>query len=319
MNKLLRIVVLVGWTVLASGIALAADKERNPKPDPNALEMVLARIRGHAAKNDWQADGWSDATIETWLETTTAVLATASGQPNYKLPVKFADVRAVDPKNIRLAIQGGGLIVGSNVKITHANRHLILADGNADVSFADNCVIVARGVVSIAHCNNSLIVAGSAVEISHDGNGIRGAGAGSMVLCRGWVDISHCQGTCVLAHEGITVSHARGATFFGPEPKTSSRDAACQVVKLPMGFPVEPRPEDPLEKKLEILGAVKPKGIVFRFDGKRYTADLNQPIVDESGMIVAALTGWKVSFVGDELAVISNGQVDVPFRLPEGQ
>jgi hypothetical protein len=186
------------------------------------------------------------------------------------------------------------------------------------VGFVENCVIVARGVVSIAHCSNSVIVSGTAVEISHE-NSIGAMGPGSMVLCRGRVDISHSRGTFILAHEGVTVSHAHGSTFVGPEPKTSHRDGACKVLKLPLDFPVEPRVTDPLERKIEILGAVKPKGLVFRFDGKRYAADLDQPITDESGGIAAGLAGWKVTFVGDDLAALSNGQVDVPFRLPSGE
>ena len=51
-------------------------------------------------------------------------------------------------------------------------------------------------------------------------------------------------------------------------------------------------------------------------DGKRYVADLNKPIVDEAGNAVASLDRWKATFVGDETAVLSNGRVDVPFRLP---
>jgi hypothetical protein len=170
--------------------------------------------------------------------------------------------------------------------------------------------------VSVAHCNNSLIVSGTLVEISHDGNGIRNPAGGSVVLCRGRVDVGHATGTLIVAHEGTTVSHAHSATFVGGEPQTSSRDAACKVVKLPVRFPVEPRSAHALERKIEILGAVTPKGILFRFAGKRYAADLNSPIVDESGEKVPALEGWRVTFVGDEGAALSDGRVDIPFRLP---
>lgn len=307
--------IAASGSLLAAGNLLAADKERNPRPDPNSLAMVLERIRTHAGKDEWRKEGWSDPTLEKWLESTIAALGAMNGKGDYKLPIKLADVRAVDPKFPRGIREGGFLLVGSNVNVTHANRYIVLADGSADISYAENCVIVARGVVSIAHCSNSVIVSGTAVEISHE-NGIRAMGPGSMVLCRGRVDIGHSHGTFILAHEGASVSHAHATTFFGPEPTTSHRDGDCKVIKLPIGFPVEPRVTDPFEKKIEILGAVKPKGVVFRFDGKRYVADLNQPIMDEGGIAVAGLAGWKVTFVGDEMAALSNGQVDVPFQLP---
>jgi hypothetical protein len=61
---------------------------------------------------------------------------------------------------------------------------------------------------------------------------------------------------------------------------------------------------------------VNPKGIVFRWEGKCYVADVNAPIVDESGEPVASLKGWKLTLVGDGIAAFSDGSVDVPFRLP---
>ncbi|MCI0359091.1 MAG: hypothetical protein L0211_11485 [Planctomycetaceae bacterium] len=318
MNGKLAVITLFLGLLVAEGSALAADKERNPKPDPNSLGMMVERIRGHASKDEWREAGWSDPTLEKWLETTVAALGALDGKGDYKLPVKMAEARAADPMAFRRPGEGTSLVVGTNVKLTHCDRYFVLADGNAEVSFARNCVIVARGVVSISHCSNSVVVSGTAVEIGHE-NGLRDAGPGSMVLCRGRVDIAHSRGTFILAHEGATVSHANGTTFVGPEPKTSHRDATCKVIKSPLGFPVEPRPADPLESKIEVLGAVKPRGLVFRFAGKRYVADLAEPIVDESGLAVAALAAWKVTFVGDEFAALSNGRVDVPLKLPSGE
>ena len=310
------------WTSLALAAlvatpVLAVDIERNPQANPNGLHMVLGRIRAHAKSNEWQAENWSDPVIEKWLENAAALLRDAAGKEAGQLPVKFADVRPVAAPGGGRILRGGQLIVGQDVQVNHASKSIILADGNAEVGFAESSIIVARGVVSVAHCNNSVIVSGTFVEVAHDGNGLRDAAGGSTVLCRGRANISHCTGTLILAQEGATVSHARGATFFGLEPKTSSRDAGCKVLKLPPDFPLEPRTEDPLEKKIEVLGSVKPKGLVFRVEGKRVVADLGQPIVDEAGAAVAALAGWRLSFVGDEVAAFSNGEVDVPFVLPQ--
>jgi hypothetical protein len=316
MNRARRCSSLAIAALLVSP-ALAVDVERNPKANPNGLHMVLGRIHAHAKSNEWQAENWSDPVIEKWLENAAVLLSEAAGKEAGKLPVKFADVRPVAAAGGGRFLRGGHLIVGRDVEVNHASKSIIFADGNAEIGFAESCIIVARGVVSIAHCNNSVVVSGTFIEISHDGNIPRDVAGGSTVLCRGRTDISHCAGTLVLAQEGATVSHARGTTFFGLEPKTSSRDPACKVVKTPPDFLLEPRAEDPLEKKIEALGSVRPKGLVFRFDGKRYAADVGQAIVDESGAPVEALADWRVTFVGHEAAAFSNGEVDVPFLLPK--
>jgi hypothetical protein len=247
---------------------------------------------------------------------------TAAGRKDYKLPVKFAGAK---PHKAGAFLRGDGgnafLTVGKNVEVSHASHLIVLADGNADVGFADNCIVVARGVVSVAHCNNSLIVSGTAVEISHDGNFGRGEKAGSVILCRGSVDISHAHGSCIVAHEGSTISHADGVALVGgptatPRERGIPGDAPNTNAKLPPGFPVEPRMPHSMEKKVTVLGAVRPKGIVFRFADKRYVADLHQPIVNESGEKVGELEKWQLAHVGDEIAVLSDGSVDVPFRLP---
>jgi hypothetical protein len=316
------------WWVLVFGLfaiclvsSEAADTDRNPKPDPNGLPMILERIRGHAEKDEWKAGAWTDATIEKWLENAAGLATTAAGRKDYKLPVKFEGARPL-AAGVRSTLgQSPKLTVGKNVELSHAQNVIVLADGNADVSFADNCIIVARGVVSVGHCNNSLIVSGTAIEISHDGNLGRGERAGSVVLCRGSVDIAHANGTCIVAHEGSTISHASGVALVGgptapPRERGIPGDTPNASAKLPPGFPVEPRMPHSMEKKVAVLGAVQPKGIIFRFAGKRYVADLHQPIVNESGEKVAELEKWQLAHVGDEIAVLSDGDVDVPFRLP---
>jgi hypothetical protein len=317
MNRWIWLVAAAGWMTLAATAALAADTERDIRPNPNGLPAILERIQALERSGDWKADGWTDPAIEKWLENAAKTIATAADRADYELPVKFADVRAAAPGARIRGLEGGVLVVGSDVNVAHARRHIILADGNADVSFADHCIIIARGVVSVSHCNNSLIVSGTLVEISHDGNGFGGMPAGSIVLCRGRADIGHAKGTCVLGHEGVEIAHAHGVTFFGAAPTTSHRDGVCKVLKVPPSFPVEPRSAHALEKKIEVLGSVRPKGLVFRFDSKRYFASLNEEIVNEAGEKVPGLDGWRVTFVGDESAAISSGSIDVPLRLPK--
>jgi hypothetical protein len=162
-----------------------------------------------------------------------------------------------------------------------------------------------------------VVVSGTLVEISHDGNGLGGMRSGSVVLSRGPVDIAHATGTMLFAHDGATISHAHGATFIDTFVQTGGGREGCKEAKLPAEVRLEPRTKHELESKIAVIGAVKPKGIVFRFEKKRYVAELNAPIGDEAEQPVAALKDWQLVLVGDSWAVMTDGAVDLPLRLPE--
>jgi hypothetical protein len=48
---------------------------------------------------------------------------------------------------------------------------------------------------------------------------------------------------------------------------------------------------------------------------RRYVADLNEPIVDEAGQPVEALRDWKVTCIGDSVAILSTASADAVVRV----
>ena len=49
---------------------------------------------------------------------------------------------------------------------------------------------------------------------------------------------------------------------------------------------------------------------VLELPGRRYVADLGQPIVDEAGAAVEPLQGWKLTFATDKFAILSRDRSD---------
>ena len=45
---------------------------------------------------------------------------------------------------------------------------------------------------------------------------------------------------------------------------------------------------------------------VFWYKGRRYVADVDQPVMGETGAAVPELAGWTISVVGGDFAVLSN-------------
>ena len=57
-------------------------------------------------------------------------------------------------------------------------------------------------------------------------------------------------------------------------------------------------------------------GIVIRYDGRRYVAPIDQPILDEAGQVVEALRDWKLVQRTGSLAIFSSPTGDLAVRLP---
>jgi hypothetical protein len=113
-----------------------------------------------------------------------------------------------------------------------------------------------------------------------------------------------------------------GQVGQGAPPKS------VQIADLPLG----PMPSHSLGDKIAFLGAVHTKrkaqaglviprpgsrgdteatSAVFRYEGRRYVADREQPIVDEAGNVVESLKDWRLTFVEDKVAIFSNQTADV--------
>src|SRR5262245_30389994 len=114
---LLASVVVVG----ASAAAAAGDIERDPPPG-ESLQLVLDRIRTHAAGEAWKENGWTDAAIEGWIDKLLKQLSSATGK-DFKPPVRLKDVKPPDA-NV-LANPGGDAVLRGALRIGKSAKHTI--------------------------------------------------------------------------------------------------------------------------------------------------------------------------------------------------
>jgi hypothetical protein len=324
--------------LISSGSA-RAEVPRKPPPPGDTLQAVLDSIHNHAAGEAWKEPGWKDAAIEAWLDKLVGSVAKAADYPDLKLPMRFANVKAGDQPMGRTL--SGALLVGKDIdlKTTSLRNCIILADGNVDISGADNCVIVSRGTVAVHSISQlSVIVAGTLVKLQLDGR--PNNDAGSLVVSRGWVDMGRSSyGTMVAAHEGVHAGRFQGTIFINmpvPPARLDPRGANASRSLSVNDLPLERLPVHALSEKITLLGVLHgkleqpagfggvalagrlvsgPMGIVFRFESRKYVAELGQPIVDESGKPVEALRHWKLTQVAGKVAVLSGAEADAVVHI----
>lgn len=121
------------------------------------------------------------------------------------------------------------------------------------------------------------------------------------------------------------------------------RDTASRSIKVP-DLPLEALRIHPLGEKLKVLGVLygdaptastprgaprpppttisalnrgglEPTTIIFQFEGRRYFADVGRPILDEAGDPVAALQGWKLIWLANQLAILSGPEAVTVLRM----
>jgi hypothetical protein len=332
---------LVAFVVLlAEPHAAWGEIPREAIPYDDTLQMVLDRIHEHAKDEAWRAPGWKDDKIEAWLEKLVAAVAKGTERPELKLPVRMADLQAADPT--RLTLRGSGRLITSGPQVfLGARDSLILSDGNLELMIPQNCVIVARGVVKTSGARNCVIVAGSYIGTEYDGEP-GGRVGGSLLVSRGIIDARSANGSTLIAGLGSNVERSDGAIFVNqPVPvelQPFPRQKEPRSVEI-ANLPLEPLPKVPLAEKMILLGTIvtppvppQPRvpgqmpvprpttrggnftGAVFHFDKQRYVADLNQPIVDQSGQPVEALAGWELTFASDRVALFSREGSDALVR-----
>src|SRR5690349_20105671 len=179
--------------VLALGLAILlmlgrAAHSETPNAASDTLQSVLDRVHEHAAQNARRQDGWKDDKIEAWLDKLTGKIAKAADFPEWKLPVRLADVKPVEDLTGRTFNQA--LLVGKNFHLpsVQLRNSVILADGNVDVGGLEGCVVVARGAASAARSTWSVIVAGAYVKVGTDGQPSK-SDNGSLIATRGWANV----------------------------------------------------------------------------------------------------------------------------------
>jgi hypothetical protein len=315
------------WPALA---ARADDPKLSP-PKKDTLDAVLQRIREHAAGEAWKQPGFQDDEIEKWLDKLIGSIAKASEINDLKLPVRLTGVR---PRERLQPRAGGTSMLWDSLAVCHdadwkdtsVQRSIILASGDVDVDVVRDSVIVAGGVITIhGSSEGSVFVAGTMVILGeYDGSAGRDE-RGSVVVSRGWADLGErAHGTIVAAQKGISAVSTEGAVIVnGPLPATQ-RGAAIDIrgrsVRV-ADLPLESHVIHPLSTKIKVTGVmhgpvktsasqggrvtVAPAAAIIQLDGRRYVADLGQPILDEAGKPVAALADWKLHAITTSQAVFS--------------
>jgi hypothetical protein len=218
----------------------------------------------------------------------------------------------------------------------------VLSDGNVLVDGLENCVVVARGAVSSNSSVSSVIVSGAYARITSDGEP-RNLDNGSLIVSRGWAYIQNIHGSIVLAPEGVTIgTMVDGGIFVNStlvlrdsfSPTSQRKPRSIKVRNLP----IDDLPEHPLSKQITIQGVIypqaieppdrlqgfmnnnnnpkpRPTGVVIKFDGRRYVVNLGKPILDQSEQRVKTFTGWRLSYLCNELAIFSSSDADAIVRI----
>jgi hypothetical protein len=200
------------------------------------------------------------------------------------------------------------------------------------VDVVRNSVIVAGGVIKVhGFSQGCVFVAGTMVIMGdHDGSGGRDE-TGSVVVSRGWADLGErAQGTIVAAQKGISAVSTEGAVIVNgplPAPQRGApidiRGRSVRVADLPL----ESHVIHPLSTKIKVTGVmhgpvktsasqggrvtVGPAAAILQLDGRRYVADLRQPILDEAGQPVGALANWKLQAITTSQAIFCKADAGI--------
>jgi hypothetical protein len=325
--------ILAGWLLLGGWPAGDASAQQAAAPEPQPLQAVLDRIHIHAAGDKWRQDGFADPLIEAWLDKLMGSLAAAAEMPDLKLPVRLADVQAAD-----LVPDGDysrALVVGQDIDLKHSRlrNSIILADGKVNLDRAEGCVIVARGAVTVGLSEYCVIASGVFVDVARFDGQPGNTSNGSVIASRGWASVQSAYGSLIAANEGSSTSRAQGAWFVNAAVVGRLEGRTLRVADLPL----EPLPAHPFAQAIRFQGIVRGDGgrysvrtpvvaadgsespghlgIVFRHDARRYVAQPDKPILDETGQPAAALRDWRVTLITPALAIFSNGTSDVAVPL----
>ncbi len=286
---------------------------------------VLERVRKHAASDDWQKSGFEDLLIEGAIEKLIDQANEAAKQKRVNLPVRFAECQA------NTEIRGGRgasrlLCAQGSHEFSGADRSIFLIDGNVRISHASDCLIIARGAVNISHGSGNVILAGQFVDISHDGSRLRGGeaaveGGSSLVLSGSILRMSHSQRSICYAQSELSVGSPNCIFLNSAKALEGRRASSPQVdgVKLLLQPTAPPNPIRDQLKITQVYGrGDSDAGLaIIEQGGIEIVLRPGAEIKDNLGMPVAALAGWKLAFVADGYALLSNGKEDAGFVIPK--
>jgi len=301
-----------------------------------SLPDVLERVRIAASANEWMNEEWTVPGIEGWVRHVITTLKEA-GAKDLCEPFKFTDCKQRgalnDPRAGMMGQPGvSSLIVAKRLRVTRLSNTVALVDGDAYVPYADYCVIIARGTVTISHGRGNIVIAGHYIDVSHDGSdrqiammmAQRGGPApprpvppASVLVSSGTVRVAHATGTAMAAAGRLECSHAMDCLLLNsPNTDISHNQRSVEVKSDKVRLGEAPAPH-PIAADLKLQRAATDMAVIW-YKGRRYVADIDKPIMDETGARVRDLAGWTLSLVHDDIAVLSNDaeRATVVMRAP---
>lgn len=290
--------------------ARANDAKPGVKPPDDSLAPLFSEIRFAAENDRWKQPDWSIAKIEAQIEKLVAACREATGDKSLQVPVRLADIIA---GNVPPAIGISELVIGRDVEVARAHSCIILADGSAKVSHAQNSIIVARHAVQVSYARNSIIIGGAIADVSHAGPR---ENEESLIICPGPITGDSTRGSTFSSLVEPRVSHVNNARFV--KPAGSNVRAANYLAVDSEKLTLAAGAEHGIGQKIVVLGFVRPSGIVFKYEGRRYVASLGKPITDEADQPVESLEGWKLSMMNDQVALLAKDEAAVILRLTQG-
>jgi len=221
------------------------------------LDVILEGVRRACATDEWQRSGWRNFQLEFALDEMIYRIKRAVERPDFKLPVRFGELRA------GLAENGKDVLTASRgVKQRGAARCIFLVDGDVELIEASDCLILATGRINVQYGKGNVILAGGSVEGGEWMYPLVGATPLSLRISGTSLSIRHSSNVIVSAPEGVTASSLRDAIFLNsPFRVVSYLNGCSEFGAYGLDFWVRRPSEVPIEIDAQDLASAKPDGV----------------------------------------------------------
>lgn len=302
--------LLLAWTLLPA-TARAAGERNDVLPGAPSFELLLEKIHRLAAAEAWREPGWKSAEIKAALDQTIAEVNRATKKESVTLPDLWSHLKPADPA----VHQDNVLCVCKVGEFTFLSKSLVLADGSVSIVSAKDCIIVARGAVEIVHSERNIVLAGHHLQVVHDGL----QEGRSLLMSGGTLSVSHSKESVCCAPRSVRVVFATGTTILNSPNLSISHDRSAVRIKDAVLTTAPGEKKNRLQEKIRITSVEKPakKGLPGKVRlvhaGVECVASQGSDIQTVDSQEVPELAGWKLTFVGREYVVFSNGREDAGF------
>lgn len=317
---LAALVVFFVQSALAGGPAMSANSAR----ELLTFDAVLEEIRDAQQTGVWNSPDWKPSVASCYLNYLIAEVRQATERDDLKLPIDFSNLKPA-PLNRNLLSEHGRLHVVKDANLRHPCCSLVLADSQVSIDFAENCIIIARGAVHVRSSKNSIILAGHYVEASD-------CATRQPFSRHEWTAAMPLTTNLIMSGDVLHVSSAERCICCGlngleftwrPDTETIALNSPPFAVKH--FFPREDEPVEiktiraprlpfsptlkptRLDRKLQLVDTER-RCVVVRELGVEYRLQSGAPVTDAKGRPFPGLEEWKLSYVGVDYALFTDGR-----------